>query len=207
MFEFHFAFVADDMSVLRNYLTFDAPRNKKMMFRKRFFEPVILFLAGCVFGMQYRVPGHIFAIGAAITLAWILGYRRMKIAQMRDYAKRLAVYGEIMYSKDTCWRFEESEFVFQDDWRRVTARYAMLLHVESDESAVYLYDMDYLAHSIPVRAFANPEEKVRFEAFIRAKIDEAKAEREAAKEATKQYEIDQYEANRRGANPREAKAE
>ena len=174
MFEFHFEVSREDFFEYNKHHAYHTPKRKRSMLRQRIMYPLLYIGLGGYYAVNASRLTLFSVIMVTIALLWFLFFDRLIDWKIKRRLKRIEKEGKLYSPGFRTYHFEENSFQITAKNATSESDYADFEQVETGEKAVYIYVGAKIAHVLPNRVFANDEEKQRFVAFIREKIDESK---------------------------------
>jgi hypothetical protein len=106
-----------------------------------------------------------------LSVLWIGYSKKIMLRSMRKSIQKMKKEGRLPYSNKAILKFDdESIHEITPDTENKT-KYALVEKIAVTEKAIYIYISFVQAHILPITAFSDEMEKLKFLEFIHSKVD------------------------------------
>jgi len=174
LLEFKITLDDDDYLLFNQYHLLNSPIGKKSLILFRFIIPFISFM----FVIIFLIAGSDFllilieAIMLTILSIFWIGYsKRILLKSMKKRMIKIKKEGRLPYSNEAILRFDNESIYEITPKTEGKTNYSLVEKIAVTEKAIYIYFSAIQAYILPVTAFSDEMEKLKFIEFINLKVD------------------------------------
>lgn len=174
MFEFKITLDDNDYLLFNQFHLFNSRSGKIFLLYYRFIIPFICFMIiviFCIAGSDFELI-LIEAILMAIISIWWIRYSKKKILKsMNNRIKKMKKEGRLPYSNEAILKFDEEKIHEITPNTENITKYSLIEKIAVTEKSIYIYFSAVQAYILPVTAFSEEMEKLKFLEFINTKVE------------------------------------
>lgn len=174
MFEFKITLDDDDYSLYNQYHLLNSPSGKKTLMYFRLIIPFISFMVVVIFSIAdsdfllILIEAILMTI---LSVLWIAYSKKILLKSMKKNIKNSKREGKLPYNNEAILKFDdESVHEIAPNTENKT-KYSMIEKIAVTEKAIYIYFSSVQAYILPMIAFSDEMEKLKFLDFINLKAD------------------------------------
>lgn len=174
MFEFNITLDDNDYLLFNQYHLFNSRNGKNFLRYYRFLAPFVSLIVIAIFYMAGSDFELILleAILMTIISIWFIGFSKKKIIKfMKVRIKKVKKEGRLPYSNESILKFDEEKIHEITPNTENITKYSLIEKIAVTEKAVYIYFGALQAYILPVKAFSDEMEKLKFLEFINTKAE------------------------------------
>lgn len=174
MFEFKTTLDDEDYLLFNQYHLLNSPLGKKSFMAFRFIIPFICFMFVVIFciagsDLQLILIEAIFLTISSIL--WVGCSKKMILKSMKNRIKKMKKEGRLPYNNEGILKFDDESIHEITPNTESKTNYSLIEKIAVTEKAIYIYFSSVQAYILPVTAFSEEMEKLKFLEFINSKVD------------------------------------
>lgn len=174
MFEFKINLDDDDYLLFNQYHLLNSPSGKKSLMSFRFIIPFFCFMIiiiFCIAGSDFELI-LIEAIVLTILSILLIGFSKKKLLKsMNKRIIKMKKEGRLPYCNESILKFDDEKIHEITPNTENITKYLLIEKIAVTEKAIYIYFSTVQAYILPVTAFSDEKEKLKFLEFINMKVD------------------------------------
>jgi hypothetical protein len=174
MFEFKINLDDDDYLLFNQYHLINSPIGKKTLMSYRFIIPIICFMFVFIFwiaGSDYQLILIEAIMMTIFSIYWIVYSKKLIIKYIKKRIIKMKKEGRLPYSKEAILKFDDECIHEITPNTENKTKYLLIEKIAVTEKAIYIYFSSIQAYIIPVTAFSEEMEKLKFLEFIHLKVN------------------------------------
>lgn len=174
MFEFKIILNDDDYLLFNQYHLLNSPSGKKSLLAFRFIIPFICLMViviFCIAGSDYGLILIEAILMTIFSVLWIGFSKKMILKSMNNRIIKMKKEGRLPYSNEAILKFDDEKIHEITPNTENIAKYSLIEKIAVTEKAIYIYFSSIQAYILPVTAFSEEMEKLKFLGFINEKVD------------------------------------
>ena len=169
MFEFKVSL--DDVDYLRfnQYHLLNSPIGKKYLMSFRFIVPLICYVVFVIFFIKDSDFQILLIIMTVISILWVSFSKIIILKFMTIGIKKMKKEGRLPYSNEAILKFDDEYIHETTPNTENKTKYSLIEKIAVTEKAIYIYFSSVQAYILPVNAFSEEMERLKFLEFINLK--------------------------------------
>ena len=167
MFEFKYNVTKQDYLEFNLFHINNAAYPRKTIMFRRYGYPVSFLVLALLLAYITKHPIISFSVNGAFAILWIAFYKKLTILMTKKHIEKLGRTSKLPYNNDVLLKFDDDFIHEKTEEGELKIKYSALTQIEISDSAIYLYHNALQAFIIPLRVFANEQEKNTFIEFIK----------------------------------------
>lgn len=173
MYEFKITLNDNDYLLFNQYHLLNSPTGKKTVMLLKFFIPFICILFVVKFYIE-KADFQLILIEAIlmsmISIIWIGYSKKILLKSVKKYIKKIKKDGRLPYSNEAILKFDDESIYEITPNTESNTKYSLVEKIAVTENAIYIYFSSVQAYIVPVTAFSEEMEKLKFLEFINSKV-------------------------------------
>ncbi len=177
MFEFNITLDDNDYLLFNQYHIFNSRSGKKSLIFSRFIVPYICLMVIIIFGIagsDFELILIEAILMTIISIWWIVFYKKNIIKSINKRIMKMKKVGKLPYSKESIIKFDDEKIHEITPNTESITKYTLIEKIAVTENAIYIYFSSVQAYILPVSAFSEEMEKLKFLEFINTKAEISK---------------------------------
>ena len=173
MFEFKTTLDDDDYLLFNQYHLLNSPTGKKSLIFFRFIIPFICLVFVVIFfiaGVDFQLILIEAIVMTILSIIWVGFSKKMILISMNRRIKKMKKEGRLPYSNEATLMFDDEIIHEITPNTEIKTKYSLIEKIAVTEKAIYIYFSFVQAYILPVTAFSNEMEKIKFLEFINLKV-------------------------------------
>ena len=174
MFEFNITLDDNDYLLFNQYHLFNSRSGKNSLIFFRFIIPCICIMVIFIFwiaGSDFELILIEAILMAIISIWWIVYSKKSIFKSINKRIKKVKKEGRLPYSNESILKFDEEKIHEITPNTENITKYSLIEKIAVTEKAVYIYFGALQAYILPVKAFSDEMEKLKFLEFINTKAE------------------------------------
>lgn len=172
MFEFEITLDDEDYLLFNQYHSLNSPIGKKDLMLFRLIIPFICFMVVAVCYIL-RFDFQLILIEAVlmtiVSILWVGYSKKVTLKSVRRRIEKIKKEGRLPYSREAILKFDDEGIHEITPNTENKLKYSLIERVAVTEKAIYIYFSSVQAIILPVTAFSEEMEKLKFLEFINLK--------------------------------------
>lgn len=176
MFEFHIFLDDNDYLLFNQYHLLNSPSGKKTLMSFRLIIPFLCFMVlviFCIVGSDFKLILTEAIMMTVFSVLWIGYSKKMILRSMNSRVKQMKKEGRLPYSNEAILKFDDEKIHEITPNTENVIKYSLIEKIAITEKAIYIYFSSVQAYILPVTAFSEEMEKLKFLEFIKEKGEPA----------------------------------
>lgn len=174
MFEFKITLDDTDYLLFNQYHLLNSPAGKKSLLSFRFIIPFICFMFVVIFfiaGSDFQLILIEAIVMTILSISWVGLSKKMILKSMKNRIKKMKKEGKLPYDSEAILKFDDESIHEITPNTEMKTKYSVIEKIAVTEKAIYIYFSSVQAYILPVTAFSEEMEKLKFLEFINSKVD------------------------------------
>ena len=174
MFEFKITLDDNDYLLFNHYHIFNSRSGKKSLIFYRFIIRYICLMIIFIFwivGSDFELIIIEAILMAIISIWWIIYGKKSILKSINKRIIKVKKEGRLPYSNESILKFDEEKIHEITPNTENIMKYSLIEKIAVTEKAVYIYFGALQAYILPVKAFTDEMEKLKFLEFINSKAE------------------------------------
>ena len=174
MFEFKINLDDEDYLLFNQYHLLNSPSGKKSLMSFRFIIPFFCFMIiviFCIAGSDFELILIEAIVLTILSILWIGFSKKKLLKSMNKRIIKMKKEGRLPYSNESILKFDDEKIHEITPNAENITKYLLIEKIAVTEKAIYIYFSTVQAYILPVTAFSDEMEKLKFLEFINMKVD------------------------------------
>ena len=172
MFEFQITLDDEDYLLFSQYHSLNSPIGKKDLMLFRLIIPFICFMVVIVFGIlgsNFQLILIESVLMTIVSIFWVGYSKKMILKSVKRRIEKIKKEGRLPYSNEAILKFDDEGIHEITPNTENKFKYSLIERIAITEKAIYIYFSSVQAIILPVTAFSEEVEKLKFLEFINLK--------------------------------------
>ncbi|WP_024294466.1 YcxB family protein [Lacrimispora indolis] len=172
MFEFNIFLDDNDYLLFNQYHLLNSPSGKKSLMSFRLIIPFLCFMVlviFCIAGSDFELILIEAIMMTVFSILWIGYSKKIILKSMNNRVIQMKKEGRLPYSNEAILKFDNEKIHEITPNTENVIKYSLIEKVAITEKAIYIYFSSVQAYILPVTAFSEEMEKLKFLEFIKEK--------------------------------------
>ncbi len=174
MFEFKINLDDEDYLLFNQYHLLNSPSGKKSLMSFRFIIPFFCFMIiviFCIAGSDFELILIEAIVLTILSILWIGFSKKKLLKSMNKRIIKMKKEGRLPYSNEAILKFDDEKIHEITPNTENITKYLLIEKIAVTEKAIYIYFSSIQAYTLPVTAFFDEMEKLKFLEFINMKVN------------------------------------